>query len=118
MQIIRRLIEVLTVCIVVVVLLVATYWSALSRFGIDASLRTYARAVRQANSPLHERERLLDLIDDLRDRLNDGEQTSLLRWIGHDEAVREMIANGITPDELQLIERELQRAQKAFEKPH
>jgi hypothetical protein len=60
------------------------------------------------------KERLLDRIEAIEDHVEAGEKITLTRWQRHDDAIRDMLRRGITPDTLPLLERELQRIESDF----
>ena len=115
MDTLSRLAEFLLLCAVILILLVVVNWSGVNRFQIGMDLRGYARAVRQSDMNLGEKERLLDVIERLEDRLKSGQQIGLRAWCLHDQTIQELLDDGIEGDEGRLIERELERAEEDFE---
>ena len=114
METLSRIAQFLVLCVAVLAVLVVFNWSSLSRFKIEKDLRDYSRAVRQSNLMLHDKERLLDVIERLEDRLRSGEQINWQTWCLHNETIWEMLDEGIEGDEARLIERELERAEEDF----
>ena len=114
MDTLSRIATFIVVCVVILIVLVLFNWSTVSQFKIEKDLRDYARSARQSNLMLHDKERLLDVIERLEDRLRSGEQIEWRRWCLHDQTIREMLADGIETDEARLIERELERTQEDF----
>jgi len=84
-------------------------WPRLHQWQIEGDLRDYARTARKSDLVLHQKEQLLDAIDRLQDRLEQGETIGFFRWRRCDEAVRDLTRAGITSDEVKLIVRELHR---------
>lgn len=114
MQLINELVETALVWLGLLVILVVIFWADCVRFAVDAELRGFAAEVRKANISLPEKERLLDLTEDLQDRIEGKNSISALKWFKHRSAIREMLADGIVGDEVPLIERELKRVANAF----
>ena len=115
MDALRTIAQVLTLCAVILILLLVLNFSGVSRFQIGMDLRGYARVVRQSDLNLHNKERLLDVIERLEDRLKSGQQIGLRAWCLHDQTIQELLADGIEGDEARLIERELERTEEDFE---
>jgi hypothetical protein len=111
----RRIAQFLVLCDALLIVLLAFSWISVSRFKIETDLRGYARAVRQSHLNLGDKERLLDVIERLEDRLESGEQIGLRVWCLHDQTIREMLDDGIENDEGRLIERELERTEEVCE---
>ena len=109
-----RIAQFILLCLVILIVLVAVNWSAVSRFKIGSDLRGYARAVRQSNLMLDDKERLLDVIERIEDRIKSGEQISWRIWCLHDQTIWEMIDEGIEGDGARLVERELERTEEDF----
>lgn len=98
----------------IVAVLVTATWVWVGLTGFEADLHTYAKAVRRAKIPVHEKERMLDVIERLEDRVQNGERCNWLHWWRHDRTIREMLQQGIDGEEGRLIERELLRAERDF----
>ena len=113
---VRKLWDSILTALVIVVLTVVAFWSTICRFGIDCQLNGYAAEVRRSNISLAEKERLLDLIEGLQGRLEQGGQIILVSWLKHDHTLRQILGDGIVGDEVRLIERELNRVEMEFEK--
>jgi len=96
---------------VIALLLVATvaFWPAVTRGWMTLDLHRYAKVVRNSECSLADKERLLDLIDNLQDQLRQGATLSAVRWAECDDSLEHVMAAGIAGDEVRLIERELQR---------
>lgn len=92
-------------------------WSAIVGHIVRSDLQDYARASRKADIPLVEKEKLLDQIEALEDRLDAGESIGYWRWKRTDGTVRELLKGGISGDKVRLIERELGRIEKAVKQP-
>jgi hypothetical protein len=58
---------------------------------------------------------LLDRLDAVEERLANGATPSFFDRVNHDEAVRAMLNDGITSDEVRLIERELRKFERELE---
>ena len=115
MDTLSRIATFIVLCVVILIVLALFNWTTVSRFKIEKDLRDYARAVRQSNLMLHDKERLLDVIERLEDRTKSGEQIEWRRWCLHDQTIQEMLDEGIEGDEARLIERELERTEEEFE---
>jgi hypothetical protein len=109
--------NVISIGVLLVGVLVAVNWSTLSRFKIETDLRQYGRAVRQSKLMLDDKERLLNVIERLEDRLRLGEQINFRLWCRHHQTISEMVDDGIDGDEARLIERELFRTEQDFTEP-
>jgi len=96
---------------------VIAQWPSLITFGIQHDLHEYAIAIRSCNQFLEDKERLLDLIDAVESQLENGAMPSMFGWTAHNDAIRAMLDDGITPDEIRLIERELQKAERELTRP-
>lgn len=103
----------LALCIVA--LLLFRNMTMISRLRIEADLQDYARAVRRSAISFGEKERVLDVIDVIEDRLASGDQFGWFQWSRHNCIVRELLEKGIDGDEGRLIERELQRVKWKME---
>jgi len=79
---------------------------------IQRDLRRFGQVIRKSDCSLAEKERLLDRLDVLETRLRDGASVGLSRWWECSQVVDELIDNGITPDEVRLIERELVKVER------
>jgi len=113
----NKLIQLVSGVIAIAALLITLNWSTLSQFKVGLDLRGHARSVRRSKLMLHDKERLLDVIEALEDRLGGGEQIGLVSWFHHAQTVQDMLNGGIEIDEVRLIERELKRSEKHFEEP-
>ncbi len=109
--------NIICIGVLLVGILVAVNWSTLSRFKIESDLRQYGRVVRQSNLMLDDKERLLDEIERLEDRLRLGEQINFRLWCRHHQTICEILDDGINGDEARLIERELLRTEQDFTEP-
>jgi len=111
----NRLVVLTSVVLGTLVFLVAVNWQLLTKLKAGADLWELARAVRRSTLMLHDKERLLDVIEHLEDRVEVEESIEPLRWWQHAEAIQEMLDEGIVGDEVRLIERELDRAENDLE---
>ena len=102
--------------LVVVALLIAK-WPSFIASGIRHDLHEYAKAIRGCEQSLSDKERLLDVIDAVEAQLDNGPMPSMFVWMAHDDAVRAMLSDGITHDEVRLIERELQKVERKLMQP-
>ena len=112
----NRLIQIASIGLAALLLLVILNWSFLTRLKAGIDLRGFARVVRKSTLLLDEKERLLDEIEWLEDRVDVNESVDLLRWYQHVQTIQEMLDAGIQGDEVRLIERELDRSEKDLEK--
>jgi hypothetical protein len=92
-------------------ILAVANWQTINRWNIGGDLRDYARTVRRSQISVTDKEKLLDVIERLEDRIGD-EQISWLDWRRHDDTLRDILRFGIQPEEVRLVERELQRVEK------
>ncbi len=102
--------------LVVVAVLIAK-WPSFVAKGIRHDLHEYAKAIRGCDQGLSDKERLLDVIDAVEAQLDSGTMPSMFSWTAHDDAIRAMLSDGITPDEVRLIERELQKIERKLVQP-
>lgn len=98
-------------------LVFATAWAvtafpSVSNWWIRLQVREHARLVRQSGCSLPEKERLLDRLDVVEGRIDDGASIGLLRWHECSRIVEELCEQGITSDEVRLIERELAKLER------
>jgi len=114
----NSLVQLICLIVAAVVLLVILNWNLLTKLKAGTDLRGFAGAVRRSTLMLHDKERLLDVIEHLEDRVDLEESIGPLRWYQHAEAIQEMLDEGIVGDEVRLIERELERAEGDLEKSH
>lgn len=112
----NRLIQVTSIVLAAVLLFVLLNWSFLTKLKAGIDLRGFARVVRKSTLLLHDKERLLDVIEHLEDRVDLEESIDPIRWWQHAQAVEDMLDAGIEGDEVRLIERELDRTDKDLEK--
>ena len=99
------------------VALVAWNWEAVVGSRFRGDLQDYARTIRQSDLPLRDKERLLDEVEALEDRYHRGERVCFSEWRRTNAAIRDMLRGGIEPDQIRLIQRELQRAQERMAQP-
>jgi hypothetical protein len=112
----NRLIQVTSIVLAAVLLFVILNWSFLTKLKAGIDLRGFARVVRKSTLLLREKERLLDEIEHLEDRVDFEQAIDLIRWWQHAQAVDDMLNDEIEGDEVRLIERELDRSEKDLEK--
>jgi hypothetical protein len=87
-------------------------WPALVTFGIRHDLHEYAKTIRASSRSLGEKEKLLDRIDALEKSLDGGAAVSAFGWKPHNDAIRAMLDDGLTADEVRLVERELEKVER------
>ena len=90
----------------------ATAFPSVSNWWIRGAVREHARLIRQSDCTLPEKERLLDRLDALERRIEDGASIGLLRWHECSGIIEELCEQGITADEVRLIERELVKLER------
>ena len=112
----NRLIQITGIVLAAVLLFMILNWSFLTKLKAGIDLRGFARAVRKSTLLLHDKERILDEIEHLEDRVDLEESIDLIRWWQHAQAVDDMLEAGIEGDEVRLIERELDRSETDLEK--
>jgi hypothetical protein len=103
--------------LVFVVAGVALSWTTWGRYKAGCDLADIAREMRQSSLSLSDKERLLDQIEAIEDRLDAGATVSLYQWLRSNRAVRDMLRAGITTDNAHLIERELRRVESRLVEP-
>ena len=113
-SLLNRLVGFASIVLGTVLLLVVINWQILTKLKAGVDLWGLARAVRRSTLILQEKERLLDVIERLEDRLDLERSVDLLRWHRHAEAIQDMLNEGIVGDEVRLIERELERCEEDF----
>jgi hypothetical protein len=111
----RKIVQIICLAMLLAVLLVVLNWSALCRMKIEGDLRDCARTIRQSKLMLHDKERLLDAIERLEDRLRSGSQIDFWLWFRHHQTIHEMLDEEIKNDAVPLIEREFLRTERDFE---
>ena len=92
----------------VLVLMSVAFVPQLIELFVRLDLHSYAKVVRSSSCSLHDKERLLDQIDELDRKVQDGAKITALRWAEFHDAVGPLLA-ALGADEVRLLERELQR---------
>ncbi len=110
-SLLNRLVGFTSIVLGTVLLLVVVNWQILTKLKAGVDLWGLARAVRRSTLLLQEKERLLDVIERLEDRLDSERSVDLLHWHRHASASQDMLDEGILGDEVRLIERELERCE-------
>jgi hypothetical protein len=108
----RNFIHGLAGSLLVVLVIAATNWPSLVAFRIRQNLHDYGVTIRHCDCSLSDKERLLDILDDLEERVGRGEQSSLFLWADEDEIIRSLLKGRITPERVRLIERELLKVRR------
>jgi hypothetical protein len=98
--------------VLVAVVIAAINWPSLVAYKNHQDLHGYGMTVRRSDCSLSDKERLLDLLDDLDERIGQGEQTSILSWRDEDEIIGSLLKESLTPDRVRLIERELVKVRR------
>jgi len=89
-------------------------WKPFVRYGITTDLTEYHSLVSASDLEAEPKARILDRIEALREQAR-HRTISFFRWIDYDESIRDIIEDKrIPPDELALLERELDRVEKEF----
>ena len=104
-----RLFQIATGVLVITVTVVGLNWPLVYTLSVRHDLHRMANHVRKSAVSLQQKERLLDQIDAIRDRVRRGHQPSLVSWWEVSDAINDMLDGGIRDDEPRLIERELDR---------
>ena len=104
-----RLVQLATGLIAIAFVVAALNWSSVCCLGIRHDLYQMAKHVRKSDLGLQQKERLLDRIDAIRERVRHGRQPSVISWVEVNYAIHDMLDGGIRGDEPRLIERELDR---------
>ena len=112
----NRSIQFISIVLAAVLLFVILNWNFMTKVKAAFDLRGFARVVRKSTLLLHDKERLLDVIEHLEDRVDLEESIDLIHWCQHAQAVDDMLEAAIEGDEVRLIERELDRSEKDLEK--
>ena len=115
MPLLQKLGSVLFAFVVAIVVLAVVNWGTILQYRVESDLRDDARYVRKAAISLSEKEKLLDLIERLEDKVEAGQQFGWFEWSRHNDVVREIFHGGLDAGKVQLIERELLRAEKRLE---
>jgi uncharacterized membrane protein YcjF (UPF0283 family) len=114
MAALRKVIQIICLAMLFAVVLAVLDWRTICRMKIEDDLRDCARTVRQSKLMHHDKERLLDVVERLEDRLSSGGQIDFRLWFRHHQTIHEMLDDEI---EVRLLERELLRTEKDFEEP-
>jgi uncharacterized membrane protein YcjF (UPF0283 family) len=112
MAALTRTVQIICLAMLLAVVLAVFDWGTICRMKIEDDLRDCARTVRQSKLMLHDKERLLDVIERLEDSLRSGSQIDFRLWFRHHQTIHEMLDDEI---EVRLLERELLRTEKDFE---
>lgn len=104
-----RLVQLATGLIAIAFVTAALNWSSVCCLGIRYDLYQMAKHVRRSDLGLQQKERLLDRIDGIRERVRHGRPPSVISWIEVNYAIEDILDCGIRGDEPHLIERELDR---------
>lgn len=83
------------------------YGDSIRSHFILNDLRHYAIVVRRSELSIDEKDRLIRVVHEIEDAVRDGNCPTY--WDNTDEAVREMLADEITAEEVRLISLELNR---------
>jgi len=87
------------------------FWPVVTRTIITHDLRQYSTVIREAELDVDAKIRLLDQIDDLEGKIQQGNKTSLWRWYSTDAAIRSLLSREINDEEVRLVERELRQVE-------
>jgi hypothetical protein len=112
MSFFQKLGSFLSITAAVVVGLAITNWGTINKYRVQSDLRDFGRSVRKATISLSEKERLLDVIERLDDKIEQGEQFGWLDWSRHNETAKEILHGGLDHDKVRLLEREMLRVEK------
>jgi hypothetical protein len=112
MSFIQKLGSFLAITAAIIVGIAVTNWSTINKYRVQSDLRDFAHSVRKSALSLNEKEKMLDVIERLDDKADDGEQFDWLTWSRHAETVREIVHGKLDSEKVRLIERELLRAEK------
>jgi hypothetical protein len=104
-----RLVQFALGVIAIAFVVAALNWSSVCCLGIRYDLYHMAKQVRKADLSLHQKERLLDRIDAIRERVRHGRPPSVISWVEVNYSIEDMLDGGLRDDEPRLIERELDR---------
>ena len=95
--------------LVVVVVLLAYNWTALTGWQVRCDLRDYSQAIRRAECGIAEKERLLDQVETIEDDLRRGRCIGWLRWCETDQVIRDLLQGGVNSQKARLMVREFRR---------
>lgn len=112
MSVFQKLGSVLSITAALIVGLAITNWSTINKYRVQADLRDFGRSVRKSTLSLPEKERLLDVLERVEDKSEEGEQFDWLTWSRHNETAKEILHGGLDHDKVRLLEREILRAEK------
>jgi hypothetical protein len=93
----------------VAVMLATINWPSISAVWIKIELRSWARAVRQSEIGIDQKEQLLDDIDRIENWVRDGSRPAFVPWLECRQTLNDMAQEGISADEGRLFRRELRR---------
>jgi len=100
------------VALIVVLLIFWWFWPTISRAVITNDLRHYSTVVRQSDVDVEIKVQLLNQIDDLEGKIQQGHSIGLFRWRSTDAAIRELLTGELSSEDVLLIQRELERRAK------
>jgi len=110
-----RLVQIVVSLAGVAILVAGLNWSSVYELRIRSDLRQIAKQVRKADVGLEQKEKLLDVIDSIRGRVQQGKRPNVLSWWEITDAINELVDCGIRDDEPRLIERELNRIMREMD---
>src|SRR6476661_2483873 len=110
-----RLLQAAVGLVVVAGIVAGLNWSSFHGLQMRYDLHKIAKQVRNADTSLKQKERILDQIDAIRDKVRHGRRPSWLSWWEVSDAVEDMTDWGIRGDEPRLIERELARLNREMD---
>ena len=110
----KTVLQIVAVVVGLVLLTGYWHWPVVKAGMIREDLHDYARAVRRSHRSLYDKWKLLDRIEAIEDRLDQGETVNIFKWQSTDEAIRDMLRYTISDDEVALIKRELQRVERTM----
>ena len=114
MSFFQKLGSFLAITAAIIVGLAITNWGLINKYRVQSDLRDFAHSVRKSTLSLPEKERLLDVIERLEDKADEGEQFDWFTWSRHAETVKEIIRGGLDSEKMRLVERELLRTEKGL----
>jgi hypothetical protein len=81
-------------------------WNSFVGFGVGTDLRKYDEAIQASQLSKGAKQRLSKRLDNLR-LMAAKNPPAFFTWLDHDNRMKEITDDGVTPDEVPKIEREL-----------
>jgi hypothetical protein len=102
-----QILQIAAIALIVALIGWCLYGGSIKRYFVLGDLRYYATTIRRSEISTGCKEELLGLVHDVQDHVRDG--NSPQGWGETDEAIRELLGDGIDCEEAKLIRLELDR---------